>query len=366
MARRRPRGLKLDMPMTKQASFDVEGETFVKGKIAIGADGVVKEDSAKTFTVDPDELEYGEIVGRGCSSYVQRGVHVPTGTQLALKVINMFDKGKRDQLMREVNILYDSGCPCIVTFYGAYYREGAITIALEFMDGGALSNVLAQVGCIPESTLANICYNILWGLAYLKHEKRVHRDIKPSNILINSSGEVKLSDFGVSAELQNSIAMCATFVGTFKYMSPERIRHMPYSYASDIWSLGLVLLECATGVYPYEMGETSIEMIQLVLEADEPTLDPDEFSPEFCDFASQCLQKDPEDRLPADILLGSPWLEMHGAVSVEDSVANIAAWIEEIAGGGEEEEEDIGIEEEDMVMEGDEYDEEDGKVEYYK
>ena len=78
------------------------------------------------------------------------------------------------------------------------------------MDGGSLANVLAQVGPIPEHVLASIAFQILWGLAYMKCEKRVHRDIKPSNLLINSSGEVKVTDFGVSAELQSTLAMCGT------------------------------------------------------------------------------------------------------------------------------------------------------------
>lgn len=114
----------------------------------------------------------------------------------------------------------------LITFYGAFYREGAITIALEYMDGGSLANVLHQVGPVPEHALAAMCFQvlpsihscmrlhtyricpvstiyvvlmcrclqILWGLAYLKHEKRVHRDIKPSNLLINSQGEVKVSN----------------------------------------------------------------------------------------------------------------------------------------------------------------------------
>ena len=72
------------------------------------------------------------------------------------------------------------------------YQTGSITIALEYMDGGSLANVLHQVGPIPERVLASIAYQILWGLAYLKHEKRVHRDLKPSNLLINSLGEVKV------------------------------------------------------------------------------------------------------------------------------------------------------------------------------
>lgn len=223
-----------------------------------------------------EDLEIGEVLGRGASSVVLHAMHAPTGTLLALKVeqiadelsclagsthealdcclrkvINLFDKSKREQLIREICTLYDAACPrysagiaafcnvCIggltcpllsslITFYGAFYREGAITIALEYMDGGSLANVIDQVGPVPEPALANIAFQILWGLAYMKHDKRVHRDVKPSNLLINSRGEVKVTDFGVSAELINSIAMCATFVGTFKYMSPERMQNRPY------------------------------------------------------------------------------------------------------------------------------------------
>ena len=135
---------------------------------------------------------------------------------LALKVISLFDKSKDDQVIREIQSLYDSTCHSLITFYGAFYRDGAISMAFEYMDGGSLANVLDKVGTIPEWVLANMALQILWGLAMLCVDRKVHRDIKPSNLLINSAGEVKVTDFGVSAELQNSIAMCGTFVGTYK------------------------------------------------------------------------------------------------------------------------------------------------------
>lgn len=214
----------------------------------------------------------------------------------------------------------------LITFYGAFYREGSITIALEYMDGGSLANVIDQVGPIPEQVLASIAFQILWGLAYLKHEKRVHRDIKPSNILINSKGEVKVTDFGIAAELQNSIAMCGTFVGTFKYMSPERIRNEPYGFMSDIWSCGLVLMECATGRYPFHEQANCIEMAQLILDVDSLDL-PSQFTPKLRDFIGQCVNKNPLNRLPAEVLLGSPWLLENGATSYENSVENVRNWI---------------------------------------
>jgi mitogen-activated protein kinase kinase 1 len=98
-------------------------------------------------------------------------------------------------------------------------------------------------------------------------------------------------------------------------MSPERIQHTPYSYSSDIWSLGLVLMEAATGVYPYPKHKTCIEMIQSLLETPPPQLSNDYFSEAFCDFLDLCLQKDPLDRASADVLLEAPWLHQCGAIS---------------------------------------------------
>lgn len=234
---------------------------------------------------------------------------------------------KREQLIREIIALYDANCPNLITFYGAFYREGAITIALEYMDGGSIANVLDQVGPIPEKVLAAIAYQILWGLSYLKHEKRVHRDVKPSNLLINSLGIIKVTDFGVSKDLQNSIQMCGTFLGTFKYMSPERIRNNPYSYMSDIWSFGIVLLECATGVYPFHEQVNCIEMAQTILDQDIPKF-PSNLSPLFHEFLYCCLNKDASKRLSAEELLDSKWLESYGCTNNNNAVNIVKNWIE--------------------------------------
>ena len=181
----------------EEKSFSVENAVFVKNNIAVTATGVAMKDNPKAFTVVPEALELQEVIGKGASSYVQRAIHRPSGTQLALKVISIFDKSKRDQLIKEIQTLYDADCdwcvrcktclmmlralfrhalPCsLIAFYGAYHREGAITIALEYMDGGSLANVIGQVGPIPEPVLANVVFQILWGMAYLKHERKVHR-----------------------------------------------------------------------------------------------------------------------------------------------------------------------------------------------
>ncbi len=175
-----------------EESFIANGDVFIKDNVAINSTGIAMRNNPKKFSLLYEDLVIGEMIGRGCSSIVLHGIHAPTGTPLALKIISLFEKSKREQLIREIITLYDAQCPNLITFYGAFYREGCITIALEYMDGGSLANVLAQVGPIPEPVLAHMAYQILWGLAYLKHEKRVHRDLKPSNLLINSRGEVKV------------------------------------------------------------------------------------------------------------------------------------------------------------------------------
>jgi len=329
---RGPRGLSIDIESSAGAeeSYIANGDVFIKDNVAINSRGIAMRNNPKTFSLVYEELEMGDMIGRGSSSVVLHGVHGPTGTMLALKIINLFDKSRREQLIREIMTLYDAQCPNLITFYGAFYREGAITIALEYMDGGSLANVLSQVGPIPEHVLASISFQILWGLAYMKHEKRVHRDVKPSNLLINSNGEVKVTDFGVSAELQSSFAMCGTFVGTFKYMSPERIKNAPYSYMSDIWSFGLVVMECATGQYPFHEHSNCIEMAQTILEADVPKLPRGQFSPELIDFCAQCLHRDPDKRLPAEVLLGAPWLEAHGVTRPEIASENVFRWIQDL------------------------------------
>jgi hypothetical protein len=177
-----------------EESFIANGDVFIKDNVAINSSGIAMWNNPKKFTLNYEDIVLGDIIGRGSSSIVLHGIHAPTHTPLALKVINLFDRSKREQLIREIVTLYDAQCSNLITFYGAFYREGAITIALEYMDGGSLANVLDQVGPIPEPVLANMAYQILWGLAYLKHDKRVHRDVKPSNLLINSKGEVKVRE----------------------------------------------------------------------------------------------------------------------------------------------------------------------------
>merc|ERR1712232_43417 len=129
-------------------------------------------------------------------------------------------------------------------------------MCMELMDLGSLETIRRQLprGIFPEAIIGKMTVQLVTGLAYLYDTfKVVHRDIKPSNILINSSGSVKLCDFGVSGQLMDSIAR--TYVGTNSYMAPERVLGDPYTVRSDVWSLGLTLVEFATGRHPYRLED---------------------------------------------------------------------------------------------------------------
>lgn len=110
MSRQLRKGLSIKINDITEDSFIADGDIFVKDNLAINASGIAMRNNPKTFNLEYEELEFGDTIGRGCSSVVLHGIHVPTGTQLALKVINMFDKSKRDQLIREIRSLYDAQC----------------------------------------------------------------------------------------------------------------------------------------------------------------------------------------------------------------------------------------------------------------
>jgi len=188
------------------------------------------------------------------------------------------------------------------------------------MDVGSLQDMLDLRHKVPEEHLATITWQVLDGLEYLhKGMHVIHRDVKPSNLLLNSRGMVKVTDFGVSGELEDDIAsqQKITWVGTIYYMSPERVRGEQYRYDSDIWSLGLTLLESLSGRYPYQEETRNQkrslsfwELMKRIVEQEAPSqaLKGVEHSLEFQDFINHCVQKEPQHRSSASKLKLHEWV----------------------------------------------------------
>lgn len=290
----------------------------------------------------------GEL-GAGNGGVVMKVLHKPTSLVMARKLIHLEIKpAVRNQIIRELKVLHECNSPYIVGFYGAFYSDGEISICMEYMDGGSLDLILKKAGRIPEPILGKVTSAVLKGLIYLREKHSImHRDVKPSNILVNSRGEIKICDFGVSGQLIDSMAN--SFVGTRSYMSPERLQGTHYTVQSDIWSVGLSLVEMAIGRYPIpppdpkdidEMfGENVMEehleaartgktlkgskrnsynfptpcvpagpgtegprpmaifeLLDFIVNEPPPTLPKGKFSDEFIDFVDRCLKKNPSER----------------------------------------------------------------------
>ncbi|OAA47034.1 mitogen activated protein kinase kinase [Metarhizium rileyi] len=255
----------------------------------------------------------------GEASSPDGGDSATSGKLMAMKEIRLeLDDAKFSTILKELVILHECVSPYIIDFYGAFFQEGAVYICIEYMDGGSIDKL--YTGGIPEDVLRKITYSTVRGLKSLKDEHNIiHRDVKPTNILVNAKGQVKICDFGVSGNLVASIAK--TNIGCQSYMAPERISgggtapagssDGTYSVQSDIWSLGLTIIECAMGRYPYppEVSSTIFSQLNAIVEGDPPDLPKEGYSETAQSFVSSCLHKVPKMRATYAMLLNHPWLQ---------------------------------------------------------
>ncbi|XP_035865399.1 dual specificity mitogen-activated protein kinase kinase 5 isoform X3 [Phyllostomus discolor] len=242
--------------------------------------------------MNEQDIRYRDTLGHGNGGTVYKAYHVPSGKTLAVKVILLdITLELQKQIMSELEILYKCDSSYIIGFYGAFFVENRISICTEFMDGGSL-DVYRK---IPEHVLGRIAVAVVKGLTYLWSLKILHRDVKPSNMLVNTRGQVKLCDFGVSTQLVNSIAK--TYVGTNAYMAPERISGEQYGIHSDVWSLGISFME-------------PLQLLQCIVDEDSPVLPVGEFSEPFVHFITQCMRKQPKERPAPEELMSMSSLQV--------------------------------------------------------
>lgn len=308
--------------------IDIEtGSLNFAGKACVHAKGI-EFSSGEKFNISIDKLEFICELGSGNYGTVQKVLHTPNNVLMAVKEIRLeLDEASLRQIIMELDVLHRCECPNIIAFYGAFFVEGSVYICMEYMDGGSLNKIYR--GGIPEKYLKYIVRSVVEGLKQLKEDFNIiHRDVKPTNILCSTDGQVKLCDFGVSGNLVASIAR--TNIGCQAYMAPERIKvdrfamgnpsqPMTYTAESDIWSLGLSIIEMAKGCYPYPSDTFASIFSQLnaIVEDPAPAMDPSVYSHEACDFVKELLCKSPENRPKYADIVKHPWLA-NGECTMEE------------------------------------------------
>lgn len=294
------------------------------------------------------DLKKLSVLGRGSGGTVYKVSHKQTGAIYALKVVRFGeDVGF---IIREVEIFrrVDSSeyvVRCVGVFDGGFPEvdggEGnGLCFVMEYMDAGSLHDILCKKKRLPEHVISGIARSVLKGLQYLHGLQIVHRDIKPSNLLVNMRGQVKIADFGASRAVNTDDHTASTTShtacrGTFAYMSPERMDPERWDgdrcdgYAGDVWSLGVVAMECYVGHFPLVgpgqkldwvtlmcaicFGENNVESVVKM------------GSQEFESFCQRCLERDWRRRGTVEELLLHPFVNKYDSIGIEDVVSYISS-----------------------------------------
>ncbi|KAJ4839131.1 hypothetical protein Tsubulata_042717 [Turnera subulata] len=282
--------------------------------------------AAASLPVSPDspgidhlsDLEKLAVLGHGNGGTVYKVRHKRTASIFALKVLR-FDQnatGIRQQAVREAEILKLVDSPYIVRCHAVFNSEDDLCFAMEHMERGSLHDVLLVGKVLNEDIISRVALRVLKGLHYLHGMQIVHGDIKPSNLLINANGDVKIADFGVSRVVVGERDAYEAYMGTCAYMSPERFDpegwggDNPDGFAGDVWSLGVVVLECLVGHYPLIRYGEKPDWAALVCAIcfGERLEMPENASPEFRNFVRRCLEKDWRKRGTVEELLVHPFV----------------------------------------------------------
>ena len=327
---RRPENLAWPSPSSPFASGESSGiEQQRKLNEIMSQSGMLTLPGRGKVQTAIDDLELLGDLGNGTCGHVVKMRHRQEGHVIAVKQMRRTgnsDENKRIVMDLDV-VLKSYDCEHIVLCLGCFITDSDVWICMELM-ATCFDKLLKQLKqSIPEAICGKVAVSTLKALNYLKETHGViHRDVKPSNILLDTSGRVKICDFGISGRLVDSKAKTRS-AGCPAYMAPERIdppnpNKPDYDIRADVWSLGITLVELATGHFPYRDCKTDFEVLTKVLQDDPPLLPRNHgFSVEFCSFVRDCLMKNYKDRPKYKKLLQHPFIKRY-----EKEAVDVGAW----------------------------------------
>jgi len=252
-------------------------------------------------------------IGEGATGVVYKALVKQTKKVVAVKKMKV-SQNNLTQTVKEIKIMKDLKSDYTLKYYGCYKEADCdiIWIVMEYCDGGSVQDIIDakeednkssdhSEGCLTSVQIAAITSQVLKALYYLHSLRMIHRDVKSGNILINSRGQAKLADFGISAKQVADKQF--TTIGSSYWMAPETIKGGGYDNKADIWSLGITLLEMAEGLPPLIDVEPHKAALRIVNEPPPTLINPEIWDPKFVDFIKQCLTKNPHRRPSAAELL---------------------------------------------------------------